>query len=77
MVTDGWAASTHCSDALDDDVTHLQPPLQRQHLEKRLHGVADVVEVEVARIRPVVVDVVVGVVVLVTVVAGKMVMVHG
>ena len=44
--------STNWADAIDDDVTHFQPALERQDLEQRQHGVADVVEVKISRVSP-------------------------
>lgn len=39
-------------DALLEDVTDLDPALEREHLEQREHRIEDVVEVEVLRVCP-------------------------
>ena len=43
---------THRPDTIDDDVANFKPAFQREDLKQRLHGIADVVKVKVARIRP-------------------------
>lgn len=40
------------ADAVDDDIPHLHPAFQRQHLEQGQHGIANVVKVKVTRVGP-------------------------
>ena len=46
------AQQTHGAHSLEQHVAHDVPTLEAENLEERQHGVADVIEIKVARIRP-------------------------